>query len=481
MTPTSLSPSVRKNVLNALTKVNDIFAERYPGESPVRQPIHTVYGGAHLFKADGARRLGDAALRTLQDYAPDFVSFARALVLPGHDQLPGTATGVAKLTKALVARPDEVKKSDPQAWLLHTVYERVLEKLRREPVEDFRIDFEDGYGNRPDTEEDQQAAVAAQEVAKGMRDGTLPPYIGIRIKPFTRELQKRAVTTLDIFITELVRLTGGRLPDHFVVTLPKVTMPGHVAAAVQLFEALERKLKLPTGVLKCELMIETPQSIIAHDGTCNVPQLVAAAKGRCLGAHFGVYDYTASCSITAAYQRMTHPACDFARDMMKVSLAGTGLWISDGATNIMPVGPHRAAPGHKLTAAQLRENREVVHRAWRVMLEHVNHSLEQAYYQGWDLHPAQFPVRYAAVYYFFLTGLEAASLRLKTFVEKAAQATLIGDVFDDAATGQGLLNYFLRGINCGALHENEARATGLTIAELHARSFVKILEARRLQ
>lgn len=478
MTAFTVSKKTLDKVMSDLKTANDRFATWYPGESPARQPVQTVYGGAHLFKFDAARKLGEVSLRNLQENAPDFISFARALELPGHETLPKGAAGAKALASALRKNPAKVRKTKPEAWLLHTIYDRVVGKLTHEAVEDFRIDFEDGYGNRPDAEEDRQAAIAAQEVAKGMKEGTLPPFIGIRIKPFTQELKKRAIATLDIFMTTLVRQTGGTLPANFVVTLPKVTLPEHVTAAIRLFEELEEKLGMKSGSLKCELMIETPQSIINHEGNCNVSLLVKAAEGRCTGAHFGVYDYTASCSITAAHQRMTHLACDFARHMMKVSLAGTGIWISDGATNIMPVGPHRAAPGKKLTPRQSKENREVVHRAWRIMLEHVNHSLEQAYYQGWDLHPAQFPVRYAAVYFFFLHGLEAASTRLKTFIEKAAQATLIGDVFDDAATGQGLLNYFLRGINCGAITEEEAGATGLTMDELHARSFVKILEAR---
>ena len=102
------------------------------------------------------------------------------------------------------------------------------------------------------------------------------------------------------------------------------------------------------------------------------------------------------------------------------------------------------------------------------------------FYQGWDLHPAQLPSRYAAVYGFFLEGLAAASDRLRNFVQKAAQATLVGDVFDDAATGQGLLNYFLRAMNCGAITEAEAVAmSGLTLDELRSRSFMKILKGRR--
>ena len=87
---------------------------------------------------------------------------------------------------------------------------------------------------------------------------------------------------------------------------------------------------------------------------------------------------------------------------------------------------------------------------------------------------------HAAVYSFFLESREEAAARLESFVEKAAQATLLGNIFDDAATGQGLLNFFLRGINCGALTEDEALATGLTLEELRGRSFVKILNPRML-
>jgi hypothetical protein len=179
---------------------------------------------------------------------------------------------------------------------------------------------------------------------------------------------------------------------------------------------------------------------------------------------------------------MTHPACDFARHMMQVAFGGTGIWLSDGATNIMPVAPNRATKdGPALTDAQVEENRDTVHRAWKLHYDHIQHSLENAYYQGWDLHPAQLPTRYAAVYSFFLQSLDAASERLSNFVEKAAKATLVGDVFDDAATGQGLLNYFLRAINCGAISEDEAtRLTSLTLAELRTGSFVKILKGRQV-
>ncbi len=445
--PTSLSPRATKSVLARLRKANAAFALEYPGDSPDRQPVHTVYGGPHLFKADSAARLGERALRALKEYAPDSGVFGRALGLSA---------------------------------LADTVYDRVVAKLEREPVEDYRVDFEDGYGNRPDAEEDGAAVHTAEEMAKGLAAGSLPPFIGVRVKPLSRDLHERAIRTLDILVTTLARSTKGKLPANFVVTLPKITIPEHVATAARLCELLEKRTRLRAGSLRLELMVETTQSILNRRGQAALQELVAAAGGRCRSAHFGTYDYTASCNVTAAHQTMTHPACDFAKHLMQVALAGTGISLSDGATHIMPVPPHRVAPGGTdLGTTQIRENRLAVHRAWKLHFDHIQHSLRHAYYQGWDLHPAQLPTRYAAVYAFFLEGLDAAARRLKSFTEKAARASLLGDVLDDAATGQGLLNFFRRGLNCGALTLEEAGRTGLSVEEIRGRSFLEILEARR--
>jgi citrate lyase beta subunit len=415
----------------ALSHANLEFAKAHPGESGRRQPVHTFYGGAHLFKSDGVQKLGALAQRALADYAPDAATLASACGIP--------------------------------ASLADDVYSRVIEKLRREPIEDLRLDFEDGYGNRSDAEEDVTCDIAAAEVAKGFADHMLPPFIGIRIKALTEETKARSLRTLDRFLHALFDKTGGMLPENFVVTLPKITVPEQVAA---LIDALDQ-----FGELRMEMMIETPQSIFM------LPSMLEESKGRCVAAHFGIYDYTASLGITAANQHMLHPACDFARSMMQATLAGTGVWLSDGATNIMPVPIHR---GEILNTFQQDENRAAVHRAWKIHASHIRHSLDNAFYQGWDLHPAQLPSRFATVYAFFLEGMESSSDRLRNFIDKAAQATMVGDVFDDAATGQGLLNYFLRAINCGAIRESDAPSlTGLSIQELRSASFSKILDGRR--
>jgi citrate lyase beta subunit len=392
-------------------------------ESPERQPVHTVYGGAQLFKPEIASTLGARALETMRTYAPDPSAFAEFIGFHGG------------------------------AELVRTVFDRTIAKLEREPVEDYRIDFEDGYGIRTDAEEDGHAVSTARAVARGALQANFPPFLGIRIKPLTEASRERSFRTLDLFLNTLA--SEGEIPANFAVTLPKVTVPEQVTALV-------RKLK-PFESVKLELMIETPQSIIDASGQFAIPKLLDAAAGRCRALHFGVYDYTAGCDITAEYQTMTHPACDFARHVMQVSSAGRNVTLSDGATNILPISKDRA----------------VVERAMRLHFEHVQRSLANGFYQGWDLHPAQLPTRYAAVYAFFLRSFDAAAARLRNFVEQAARATMAGDVFDDAATGQGLFNFFLRGINCGAFTEQEASAAGLTIEELRSRSFMKILDRRR--
>src|SRR5205807_994920 len=357
MPQTTLSEQTLREIGAGLKAQQDAFARHYPGESGTRQPVHTVYGGAHLFKSDTTKKLGDLALKALSQYAPNATTFAEAI---GIDPAVGD-----------------------------TVYARVQEKLKREAVEDFRIDFEDGYGIRGDAEEDGHAAQAASECARGRDNGTLSPFIGIRIKSLSGELAGRSLRTLEIFLTAL----GGKLPQNFVVTLPKITGPDQESALIDAFEALELRLGLARGSLKMEPMIEVTQTIMDPNGVSMLPQLLKAARGRMIAAHFGTYDYTASCNITAAYQAMRHPACDFAKQMMQVAYGGTGIFLSDGATTLMPVPVHR---GDALTEEQKRDNRRAVHAAWRLHADDIRHSLTNGFYQGWDLHPAQLPSRYGA-------------------------------------------------------------------------------------
>ena len=471
----SIADIEKEILLNSLRTANLKFQKTYPGDKPDRQAVHTVYGGANLFKADTCVKMGGIALKNLQTYAPDFVNLARVLKFEGYSELPSEEKKIEKLEKKLRSMDPAARKKHP-AWLAFTVYNKIIEKLKTEPVEDFRIDFEDGFGNRPDEEEDATAVQAANELAEGMKNKTISPFIGIRVKPFTEDLKNRGLRTLDIFLTALLEKTGGQLPDNFIVMLPKVTIPEQVITMVKLLEIIEKKNNLAPGTLKMETMVEATQIIMDDEGKNPLMKIIRAGEGRLIAAHFGTYDYTASCGITAKYQTMAHPVCDFAHHMTKVALGGTGIFLSDGATNVMPVAPHR---GDNLTAKQVKENHRSVHNAWRIGYNHTMHSLINGFYQGWDLNPAQLPMRYAATYNFFLSSIDDATYRLKIFVDRAAISTLTGDIFDDAATGQGLLNFFLKAMNCGAITEEEATATGLTIEEIRSRSFYKILQGRR--
>jgi len=450
----SLTPGDLESILSDLRETHAAIDQAFPGDPESRQPVHTVYGGAHLFRADTPQKLGRLAIRALDTYAADPRTLAAALGMPDQTE-------------------EDRRHSE-------TVRSRIAAKLRTEPVEDFRIDFEDGYGHRPAAEEDGHSASAAVEVAAAARQGTLPPFIGIRIKPLSKDLHARGLRTLDLFVTALAAQAGSLFPSRLLVTLPKVVAPGQVTAAARSCALLERRHGLQAGTLRMELMIETPQSIVSADGTSPLGGFVTAGDGRVTGVHFGAYDYTALCGITAAWQDVRHPACDFARRMMQASLAQTGVHLADSVTTLLPVPIHRAAGSHALSRDQQRENEAAVHRAWKLHFDNVRRSLIDGFYQSWDLHPAQLPARYAAVYDFFLSARRSATARLRNFVEQATHATLIGDEFDDAATGQGLLNFFARGLACGALTVDEARETGLTEAELRARSFLTIVENRRV-
>ncbi|MEU1801512.1 aldolase/citrate lyase family protein [Streptomyces sp. NPDC019937] len=410
---TSLPRGVREGITASLAPVDADLARRYPGDSGTRQPVHTVYVPADALTESTVRDWGDQALAALDAHAPDAGALAAVLGLP--DELAGP------------------------------VYRRVRAKLEREPVEDLRIDFEDGYGPRPDAEEDAAAARAAALVAAAHAAGTAPPYVGIRMKCMEAAVRDRGIRTLDIFLTGL--MDSGGLPDGLVLTLPKVTYAEQVSAMVRLCEEFEKARGLPAGRLGFEIQIETTQSILGSDGRATVARMIDAARGRATGLHYGTFDYSASCGVSAAHQAMDHPVADHAKAVMQVAAAGTGVRLSDGSTNVLPVGPT-----------------ERVHDAWRLHHRLVRRSLARAYYQGWDMHPGHLPTRYAAVYAFYREGLETAAARLAAYVNRTG-----GDVMDEPATAKALSGHLLRGLDCGAVDAAEVgRLTGLSRAELDA-------------
>ncbi|WP_371497134.1 aldolase/citrate lyase family protein [Kitasatospora sp. NBC_00374] len=388
-----------------LAPVDADLARRYPGDSGTRQPVHTVYVPADAFEAGTVADWGRRALAAFDTHAATPAQLAEALGVPADD-------------------------------LVADVHARVRAKLEREPIEDLRIDFEDGYGPRPDAEEDAAAVRAAELVAAAVAEGSAPPYIGIRIKCMEAAVRDRGIRTLQLFLSTL--LASGGLPEGLVLTLPKVTYAEQVTALVRLLEDFEQRAGLPAGRIGFEIQIETTQAILGADGRATVARMIEAAEGRATGLHYGTFDYSAACGVSAAYQSMDHPVADHAKAVMQVAAAGTGVRLSDGSTNVIPTGPT-----------------EQVHAAWKLHHDLVRRSLARAYYQGWDMHPAHLPTRYAAVYAFYREGLAAAAARLAAYVAKAG-----GDVMDEPATARALSGYVLRGLDCGAV--DPAEVTGLT-------------------
>ncbi len=385
-----LSEDVYRALDQRLGEVDGLLRRHYPGETSGRQPVHTVYVPADRFHEDLVTDWREQALDALRAYPP----------LPFPESLR----------------------------------ERVVAKLRREPIEDVRVDFEDGYGVRDDAREDADA----RHAAAAMRAGPMPPFAGIRCKSLESATRRRAVRTLDVFLDAL-----GAPPDGFVVTLPKVSAVEQVEAMTVLCGALEDAHGYPAGRLRFEVQVETPPAVLASDGTATVARLIEAADGRLTGLHYGTYDYSAACGIAAGYQSLEHPVADYAKAVMQVAAAGTGVRLSDGSTNVLPVGDTTA-----------------VHAAWALHTRLIRRSLERGFYQGWDLHPAQLPTRYAATYGFYRDGLDAATARLAAYLGSGVPGNT--GVLDEPATARALAGFLLRGRDCGALDADEI---GLPLAE----------------
>jgi len=380
----------------------------YPGDTGERQLVHTVYVPADRVGAGVVAGYAAAARA-----APD----AHA---PSPEALP-LATG---------ADPDEVA----------AVWPLLLAKLEREPVEDLRIDLEDGYRGHSDAEEDADAVAAVGVVAADP-----PPCWGVRFKSFEAPTRARGLRTLDLVLG--AALEAGPLPDGFRLTLPKVTSVEQVRAMVLACERLEAAYALDHGRLRFEVQVETPQVVLGPDGAATVARLVHAAAGRCNGLHFGTYDYTAALGIAAGHQAMDHPVADHAKNVMLLAAAGTGVPVSDGSTNVLPVGPAR----------QVRE-------AWALHHRLVRRSLARGLYQGWDLHPAQLPTRFLATFLFYRSGLDTAAGRLRDYLGEAE-----GAVLDEPATARALAGFLRRGLHCGAVTADEIeRLTGAPAATLDA-------------
>ena len=400
--PTTLGPDHYDRLDARLAPWDEDLARRYPGDDGSRQPVHTVYVPAHRYHAGLPAEWGAQAGKLLAEHAPDAAALAGIVGIP--------------------------------VGLAEQVAPRLVAKLAGEPIEDLRIDFEDGYGPHPDAEEDADAVRAADGLAAALAAGDAPPYVGIRFKSLEAATRRRGIRTLDIFLTRLA--AAGDLPEGLVVTLPKVTGAAQVEAFAQVCAGWERANGLPDGRLRFEIQVETPQAVLGSDGTATVARMLHAAPGRVSGLHYGTYDYSAACGIAAAYQSLDHPAADHAKAVMQVAAAGTGVRVADGSTNVLPAGDGPA-----------------VQAAWRLHARLVRRSLERAFYQGWDMHPGHLVTRFAATYAFYREGFPTAADRLRAYLGSADSGVL-----DEPATAQAMASLLVRGLHSGAL--DEAEVTG---------------------
>ena len=375
------------------------LAAAYPGDRGRRQPVHTVYVPADRYDSETVGDWAEEARQTLAAHG-------------------GSAT---ELAQALDLQPN----------IAAEIYERISRKLDAEAIEDLRIDLEDGYGIRPDEDEDAATVAAAQALAASIAAGKAAPFHGVRVKSFEAPTRRRGARTLQLFVHTLVE--AGGLTDGFVITLPKVTSVEQVGAFVFALGRVEEACSLDPGTLRFEIQVETPQAILGDDGTALIARMVHAGGGRVTGLHYGTYDYSASLGVAAGYQSLEHPVADHAKAVMQLAAAGTGVFVSDGSTNVLPVG-----------------DRDAVHAAWRLHVRLVRRSLEQGIYQGWDMHPAHLPSRYVATYSFFREGLPSAAGRLRAYVHGGQSGFL-----DEPATAAAMAGYLLRGLECGAVDASE--------------------------
>ena len=439
--PTSLPAAFARRAEQLLAATDAELDRLFPGDDGSRQPVHTCYVPADLVTAATAGEWGEAAL-----------------------DAAGAVGGLSALAES--ARVEE--------RLLEEVVLRTEQKLRTEPIEDLRLDLEDGFGERPDVEEDEAAlhaarTVAAMAVARHRQEGPQPAFAGIRFKCLEAATRDRGLRTLDLFVTTLVRegalaqagVSEDGLPPGLVLTLPKVSAVTQVEVMVEACRELERSLGLPAGRLRFEIQMETAPMILGPDGTCPIPAMLRAGEGRVTALHYGTYDYSASLGVAAEFQSMEHPVADHAKQVMQVAVAGTGVRLSDGSTNVLPVGEER----------QRRA-------AWALHARLVRRSLERGFYQGWDLHAHQLPTRYLANYAFYRRSLDSAAHRLKAYRDRSVPGIEAADVADEPATARALARFVHRGVLCGAVRETELEtAAGIGVPELFALAHPKAAAA----
>ncbi|MEY8566867.1 hypothetical protein AALF15_09865 [Corynebacteriaceae bacterium 7-707] len=416
---------------STLSDIDPLVSGRWATPVTWRQPVHTVYVPAHLITGDGTpgadlpRRWGSDALAALD----------------GHGR-------PADLARDLGISADHAE----------TVGHLTREKLLREPVEDLRIDFEDGFTQRGvppenrDADEDTRARQAAAVLATwfsapGTSGHATPAFAGIRFSSFDPAVRDRGLRTLAIVLEELagrdvLRTVLENDRRALRLTLPKVQHHRQVEAFTGVLRAMEASLGVPE--IPFEVQVETPQAILAADGAAEPARLIAAGEGRVLSLHYGTYDYSASLGVDAAEQALDHPVADHAKDVLQVATAAVGVELSDGSTNRIPVG----------TRAGMLEG-------WRIHHHLVARHLRRGIRQGWDLHAHQLVTRHMTTIAYFRADWRASAERLRDYVAGDTSRWM-----DEPATAKAMAGYLVRAHGCGAVTDRELQTTGLDHAQL---------------
>lgn len=389
-----ISAPARARIDAVLGAVDADLDRDFPGDRAAKQPAHTVYVSAAAADVDTPAAWGEQARQIAESAA------ATVFDLDPH--------GLRTLVGA---------------------------RLSTNPIEDLRIDLEDGYGWRPDDVEDRHARAAGATLASWGADTTeaAPRVLGVRCKGLGAAERARGLRSL-----ELVLDGAGGIPAGFVFTVPKLRAAAQVDGVVMICEELERAHGLAEGSLHYELQIESPQAVMGPDGRATVADAIHRGGSRLTGLHYGTYDYSAACGIVSAQQSLEHPVADHAKAVMLVAAAQTGVWVSDGSTQIAPVGTAAV-----VDAALRRHHRLVVR------------SLERGLYQGWDIHPGHLVTRWLAVFTFFRSAMPPATARLQAYFDRQSS-----EFVDEPATAQSLALVVLRGLSAGAFTEADVLAIG---------------------
>ncbi|OAK51326.1 DUF6986 family protein [Rhodococcoides kyotonense] len=401
---TRLDGAALGRIESILRPVDEQLARDYPGDRIGGQPIHTVYVPASVADVGIPQQWGSQAARLVDAHA-------------------------------------DVVESLDAAGVLTTV----RDVLHTSPIQDLRLDFEDGYGWRSDEDEDRDARHAGQVLSALAADPTGPSWVGIRPKGLAAHERRRAVRTL-----ELVLDAAGGVPNGFVFTVPKLRVAEQVTAVVALCEELERAHGLTDHALRFELQIESPQAVVGPDGTATVARALRLTDGRCTSLHYGTYDYSAACGITSAQQSLAHPVADHAKNVMLAAAAQTGVWVCDGSTQVVPAGSQADIE------AALRRHFGLVTR-----------SLERGFYQGWDMHPGHLVTRWAATLGFFRDAMPTAATRVAAYLSRQDSG-----VMDEPATAQALAGVLVRGLDSGAVTERELSDVSSSITRASLRSLL---------